>query len=208
MKLYYAPGACSIGIHFLLEELGVPYEGVPVIIREGEQFKPEYVALTAKSKVPALERDDGSVVTEFGAIAHWLGNNFSEKGMVLEGLENETRTIEMLDYAVATIHMQGFTRIFRPAKFVRDESDHDWVRQQGIENVLKAFGIVSDRLGDRDFILGDRLTIADCGLFYTLFWAIDRQKLDLPANVVAYYDRMRERPSAQKVFADEGIEFA
>ena len=74
MKLYYSPGACSVGIHVLLEEIGAPYEAVLVNLREGAQFKPEFAGLNPKSKVPTLERDDGSVMTEYPAIAFWLAS--------------------------------------------------------------------------------------------------------------------------------------
>ena len=73
MKLDYSPGACSIGIHVLLEEIGKPYELEPVNLREGAQFKPPCTGVSPKGKVPALERDDGSVLTEFPVIARWLG---------------------------------------------------------------------------------------------------------------------------------------
>ncbi|MEX0408320.1 glutathione S-transferase C-terminal domain-containing protein [Aquibium sp. LZ166] len=208
MKFYYSPGACSIGIHFLLEELAVPYEAVRIAIKDGEQFKPDYVGVNPKSKVPALARDDGSVLTEFAAIAHWLAHSFPEKGLAPSGLENGARAIEIMDYVVATIHMQGFSRLFRPAKFAPSEADHTWVQDMGREIVTKAFGVVSESLGDNRFILGDRLSMADSSLFYVLFWAVDRQKLDLPRNVADYYARLRDRPSSRKVFHDEGIVFA
>src|SRR5260370_40807128 len=69
MKLYYAPGVCSIGIHVLLEEIGKPYQLELVNLREGAQFKPPFTGVSPKGKVPALGRDDGSVLTEFPAIA-------------------------------------------------------------------------------------------------------------------------------------------
>ena len=72
MKLYYAPGACSIGIHVLLEEIGKPYQAEAVNFREGAQYKPPFTGINAKSKVPTLERDDGSILTEFPVIARWL----------------------------------------------------------------------------------------------------------------------------------------
>ena len=62
MKLMYSPGACSVGIHVLLEEIGKPYEAQLVNLREGGQFKPEFTAVNPKSKVPTLVRDDGSVL--------------------------------------------------------------------------------------------------------------------------------------------------
>lgn len=111
----------------------------------------------------------------------------------------------MLDYAVSTIHMQGFSRIFRPMKFAPSEADHDAVKAAGTEIAMKAFGNVSKVLGNRQFIMGDRLSVADAGLFYVHFWAIDRVKLKLPENCVAYYARLKARPSAQKAFAAEGI---
>ncbi|MFM8614885.1 MAG: hypothetical protein ACKOC9_09240, partial [Alphaproteobacteria bacterium] len=54
MKLFYAPGACSIGIHVMLEEIGAPYEAVAVNLREGAQFQPGFTSVNPKSKVPAL----------------------------------------------------------------------------------------------------------------------------------------------------------
>ena len=78
MKLYFSPGACSIGIHVLLEEIGKPYEAERIMLAQGEQFKPEFVAVTPKSKVPALERDAGPVLTEYGAIATWLARTNPE----------------------------------------------------------------------------------------------------------------------------------
>ncbi|HZH45475.1 MAG TPA: glutathione S-transferase N-terminal domain-containing protein, partial [Roseococcus sp.] len=81
MKLYYSPGACSVGIHVLLEEIGKPYEAALTSTREGAQFRPEFVAINPKSKVPTLVRDDGSVLTEYPAIAFWLARTNPEAGL-------------------------------------------------------------------------------------------------------------------------------
>jgi glutathione S-transferase len=72
MKLYYMPGACSIGIHVLLEEIGKPYDLQKIDGAKQEQYGPDFVKINPKSKVPTLQRDDGSVLTEFPAIATWL----------------------------------------------------------------------------------------------------------------------------------------
>ena len=60
MKLYYMPGACSIGIHVLLEEIGKPYDLQKIDGAKQEQYGPDFVKLNPKSKVPTLQRDDGS----------------------------------------------------------------------------------------------------------------------------------------------------
>jgi len=107
MKLYYSPGACSVGIHVLLEEIGAPYEAVLVNLKEGAQFKPEFAGLNPKSKVPALERDDGSILTEYPAIAFWLASRFPTAGLMPSGMDAQARALECTDYCVATMHMQA-----------------------------------------------------------------------------------------------------
>ena len=62
MKLYYMPGACSIGIHVLLEEIGKPYDLQKIDGAKQEQYGPDFVKLNPKSKVPTLQKDDGSVL--------------------------------------------------------------------------------------------------------------------------------------------------
>ena len=205
MKSYFSPAACSLGIHLLLEEMGVDYEGVTINVRDGDQFKADYVAINPKSKVPAIIRDDGTLLTEFGVIARWLAHAHGPDTMNPRDFEEDLRITETLDYIVSTVHMQGFTRLLRPQKFTPHEADLDWVRNYGTEIVMKAMAHLSDQLADQDFIMGDRMTIADAALFYTLFWGVVRLKLDLPGNLVAYYHRMAERPAAQRAFELEGL---
>ena len=72
MKLFYSPNACSLGIHVLLEEIGKPFELMRVDFSNGAQYKEPYVSLNPKSKVPALGREDGTLVTEWPAVAWYL----------------------------------------------------------------------------------------------------------------------------------------
>ncbi|OYV28276.1 MAG: glutathione S-transferase, partial [Acidocella sp. 20-61-6] len=72
MKLFYSPNACSMAIHIVLEEIGKPYELALVDFAKASQYQPEYLAVNPKSKVPALMRDDGAVLTELPAIAWYL----------------------------------------------------------------------------------------------------------------------------------------
>ena|SRR5580693_6118625 len=91
MKLYYAPGACSIGIHVLLEEIGKPYQTEQVNLRDGAQFKPPFAGVNAKAKVPTLERDDGSILTEFPVIARWLARQNPQANLIPKDEEADTR---------------------------------------------------------------------------------------------------------------------
>ena len=94
----------------LLEEIGKPYEAQLVNLREGAQFKPDFTAINPKSKVPTLVRDDGSVLTEFPRSRIWLARTNPEKKLLPDDVEAQARALEAMDYAVATIHMQGFSR--------------------------------------------------------------------------------------------------
>jgi glutathione S-transferase len=204
MKFYYAPGACSVGIHILLEEIGKPYEAIAISLREGDQFKPEFVALNPKSKVPALVRDDGSLLTEFPAIAFWLARTNPGAKLLPDDAEAQARALEALEYVTATVHMQGFSRVFRPARFAPSEDDAEAVAARGKEIIAAGFANLERALAGKDYLLGS-FSIADAGLFFVEFWGAERLKLTLPPGVAAHYARMKARPAVARVLAKEGL---
>lgn len=204
MKLYYSPGACSIGIHVLLEEIGKPYEAVLVNLREGAQFKPEFTGLNPKSKVPCLVRDDGSVQTEYPAIAFWLAATNPGAGLMPETPDAQAHALEATDYCVATMHMQGFSRIFRPENYAPSEGDHPAVRARGEEIFSKGLALLDRQLEGRQWVAGE-YSFADSALFYVCFWWNGRLKKDLPPNVAAHYARMQARPAVQRTLKAEGL---
>lgn len=204
MKLYYAPGACSIGIHVLLEEIGKPYEAVPVNLREGAQFKPEFTGVNPKSKVPTLVRDDGTVQTEYPAIAYWLAATNPEAGLMPKTPDATARALEATDYCVATMHMQGFGRIFRPANFAPNEADHPAVQARGEEIFSKGLALLDKQLEGKEWIAGD-FSFADSALYYVCFWWNGRLNKPLPPNVAAHYARMNARPAVQRTLKAEGL---
>ncbi len=204
MKPYYAPGVCSIGIHVLLEEIGKPYDLQAVNLREGAQYKPEFTTVSTKSKVPALERDDGSVLTEFPVIATYLAKTNPDAHLIPGDLETEIRAAEAMEYAVATMHGQGFARIFRPGNFGPAEQE-DAVKARGREMVEKGFAVLDKALAGKSYLGGDSLSIGDAAVFYVEFWAAGRLGMTLPANVAAHYERMKSRPAVQRVMQQEGV---
>lgn len=208
MKLYYAPGACSLGIHLLLQEIGRPFDVEKVNTREGEHHAPGYVAMNPKSKVPTLLRDDGSVLTEFPAIAYWLARAYPDAALLPAGLEPQTRALELIDYVVATMHMQGFQRMFRPGRFSFAEAEADRVKAHGAEIFNKAMALVDDAIAGHDYAVG-AFSIADAALFYVEYWASRSPELTpMPAHIAAHWARMQARPAVQAVFAAEGLKVA
>ena len=204
MKLFYAPGACSIGIHVLLEEIGKPYETHKLNLQAGEQSKPPFDTINPKGKVPALQRDDGRVITEFPVIANWLAETFPEANLLPKDPDEALQVASAMDYCVATIHMQGFSRLFRPANFAPSESDHDKVKERGKELIAKGFGIMADQVGDKEYV-ARQYSVADAALFYVEFWAAARMKLPLPGPLDAHYKRMAARPAVQRTLQQEGL---
>jgi glutathione S-transferase len=204
MKLYYAPGACSLGIHVLLEEIGKPYETAPVNLREGAQYKPDFTAINPKSKVPTLERDDGSVLTEFPAIAYWLAATNPGAKLLSTDPDAQARALEAMDYVVATLHMQGFGRLFRPSGFGPSAADEDAVKARGNEILAKGFALIDKKLDGKDYITG-AFSVADAALFYVEFWAVGRFGMTLPPNCAAHYERMKARPAVARVLQQEGL---
>jgi glutathione S-transferase len=206
MKLIYAPGACSLGIHVLLEEIGKPYELQRVNLQEGEQFKPEFTAVNPKSKVPTLVRDDNSVLTEFPAIAYWLARTNPQSHLLPDDPDAQARALEAMDYCVATMHMQGFSRIVRPANYAPNPDDAEKVKARGREIFEKGFPLMDKALAGKDYLGGKDINLADAALFYVEFWGAGRLKMDLPPNCAAHYKRMLARPAVKKVMEAEGLQ--
>ena len=204
MKLMYSPGACSIGIHVLLEEIGKPYEAQLVNLREGGQFKPEFTSVNPKSKVPTLVRDDGSVLTEYPAIAYWLARTNPDKKLLPDDADAQARVLEALDYAVSTVHMQGFSRLFRAANYTPNPADEDKVKERGKEIVEKGYAVLDKALAGKDYVAGT-FSIADTALFYVEFWGAKRMNMKLPPNCEAHLNRMLARPAVQRVMQQEGL---
>jgi glutathione S-transferase len=204
MKLLYAPGACSLGIHVLLEEIGKPYESERVNLQGGEQYQAPFTAINPKSKVPTLVRDDGSVLTEFPAIAYWLARSNPQAKLLPDDADAQARALEAMDFVVATMHMQGFTRIFRPGNFSPNEAEAEAVKARGREIFEKGLAIMDKALAGRDYVVGP-FSIADAALFYVEFWGAARLKLALPANCNAHYQRMLARPAVKRMMEQEGL---
>jgi glutathione S-transferase len=204
MKLFYSPGSCALGIHVLMEEIGAPFVLQRINFAEREQYGEAYRAINPKSKAPALQRDDGSVLTEFQAISIYLALTHPEKRLIPPDIERHARMMEVMEYVVGTIHANGFRRIFRPANFTPNAEDHDAVKAQGLMIAKDGLALIDKDLAATDFIAGD-FSIADPALFYVSFWAATRIKLSLPPNVQRHYEAMIARPAVGKALRDEHL---
>ena len=206
-KLYWGPHTCAIGIHILLEEIGRPYEAEKIDVAGGATHEEPFQSINPKGKVPTLVRDDGSVLTEYGAIATWLARVNPDAKLLPEDPESEVQGLEIMDYAIGTLHAQAFGRIFMPEKFEPPDMLHSSlglgkraITEQGREMVRTALGILANSLGDRPYTAGETFTIADTALFYAERWA-PQNDITLPDNLAAHFERMNARPAVARVRA-------
>ena len=202
MKFFFTPGSCSTGIHILLEELELVFEAHLVDLLAGKQYSQDYLTMNPKSSIPALQLDDGTVITEFQAIAWYLARSQPRAGLLPDEISTQVKVLEMMDYVVGTVHMQGFARLFATEQFCANETEHEGVKARGMDIIHKAFDIINQSLGDKDYVTGD-FSIADCALFYVEFWA-DKSDINLPDGCRRHYQTMRARPVVQRVLAEEG----
>ena len=197
MQLFHAPRSCSVGIRILLGEIGVPHQVATIDLSSGQQRDAAFLAVNPKGKVPALLCDDGTVLTEFQAIALWLAWRFPEAGLLPDDPDAAARVIEAMEFIVGTIHMRGFALALMPGKFVSSPSAQEELRAHGLKVATDGLHHVSNLLGDAPWLSGSRPGVADAALFYVTYWAT-MLNVDLPAPLRSFYDQMVERPSVAR----------
>ena len=200
MKLYFSPGACSLSPHIVLHELGLSFELVQVDLsskktKDGSDFR----KINPKGYVPALQLDDGAILTEGPAIVQYLADQKPAAGLApANGTFARYRLQEWLNFISTELHKQ-FSPLFEPAS---DSSQK--TRQQ--ERIGRRLDWVAARLGEGDYLMGSRFTVADAYLFVVLSWA-RHVGIDLgrwPA-LAAYQDRVGRRPHVQEALRAEGL---
>lgn len=196
LTFFHSPGSCSNGILLLLHETGADFDTRIVDVVRGDQRSDAYLAQNPKGKVPALKIDDETILTEFQAIAYWLAIAYPDAGLWPDGLLARSRTLEALDFIVGSVHMRGFTFVKVPQKFLSDAAGKSALQAHGRTEVGKGLSILSEMMGERDYLLGD-FGLADAALFYVLDWA-KQEGFTLPENLSACHQRLRQRPSFRK----------
>ncbi|MGD0960201.1 MAG: glutathione S-transferase N-terminal domain-containing protein [Methylomonas sp.] len=202
MKFYMTPGSCSTGIHILLEELELIFEVCIVNLLAGDHNAPDFLAVNPKGGIPVLVLDGGGALTEFQAIAYWLARRYPKAQLLPGEADADSRAMELMDYAVGTMHGQGYARIFTTDKFTPNPADYEAVKAQGLGIVEKGFAILDKSLPEQGYALG-KFSIADAALFYIEFWA-DKTAMPLPVNCRRHYELMLSRPVVRRVLMEEG----
>ena len=200
MKLYYSPGACSLSPHIVLLEAGLPYTLVKTDLKTKKTAGgADYLTINSKGTVPAVELDDGRVLTEGPAIVQYLADQKPESGLAPRaGTFERYQLMEMLNYITSEVH-KAFSPLFNP------ESSAE-MKQASVNALTKKFDWLTGFLGDKTFLLGNTFSVADAYLFTVLKWT-RIVKIDLarwPA-LAAYQARIAQRPKVQAALKEEGL---
>ncbi|MDN5789205.1 glutathione S-transferase family protein [Pseudorhodobacter sp.] len=199
--LYYAPGACSLAPHIVLEWIGAPYEAVKVAFGSKE-----LLAVNPAGAVPTLRESDGWLLTQAGAILDYLAQKHPEAGLSGgNSLRDKAEAHRWSSFFTSDMHA-AFWPIFSPHRYT---TDADAAAKQAVVTaghalVRKQLGLLDAHMTGRDWVLGDR-SVIDTYAFPMLRWAIKLLPggLDGYPNVQALHDRIAVDPAVQKVLAIE-----
>jgi glutathione S-transferase len=194
MRLYEFAPTRSIRVRWTLQELGVPFEAVTVNLAVGEQRQNPFLGLNPAGKVPVLE-DGELVLTESVAIALYLAEKHPEKGFAPQGLRARAELARWLLFT-ATELQQPLWRITRHTVIYPEDRRLPGEIALAREDFLAMAKVLDRHMVDREYVVGDSVTVADFVLAYTLDWA---QLLDPLADfprLEGYMLRMYDRPAA------------
>lgn len=200
MKLYYSTGTCSLSPHIVLLEAGLPYtlEKIDFATKKTSTGI-DYFTINSKGTVPALQLDDGRLLTEGPAIVQYLADQRPDAGLAPRvGTFERYQLMEMLNYITSEVH-KGFSPLFNP------KISADW-KASALANLEKKFDWLSGFLENKTFLMGNGFTVADAYLFTVLSWT-RHLKIDLARWPVlaGYQSRVAPRPAVQQALKEEGL---
>jgi glutathione S-transferase len=198
MKLYFAPGACSLNPHIVFREAGLNVELERVDLRTHKTEKGEdFYAINPKGYVPALRLDDGQLLTENPAIAQYLAELKPEKNLIPKvGTLERYRVLEALGFIATELH-KTYGALFNPS--ITPEA-----KAQTLEKLGKRWDLVEKDLAGREYAAGAQFSVADAYLFVMLQWAANMgPDMASRPNLKKYQERIAARPAVKAALEAE-----
>jgi glutathione S-transferase len=201
LGLYYAPGACSMAAHIVLEESGEPYEPLRVDLAKGEQRAEAYLKLNPLGRVPVLRLDDGKPLAENTAILPYLGKRF---GLWPHDPVAEAEALSRIGFFAATVH-PAYAHVGRPERYSADPATFPALKEMGLKAFHGYLKQIDGMLAGRQWFLDGYSVIDPYGLvFYS--WGVRRElPMSELKNYTAFKDRMLQRPAVRRALEDEEI---
>jgi len=201
LTLYYAPGACSLASHIVLEESGEKYEAKRVDLAKGEQRTEAYLKIHPLGRVPALLLDDGEPLTENTAILPYLGKRF---GLWPKDGLAEARALSLIGYFASSVH-PAHGHISRPERYATDTAMFPNIQEQGRKTFHGYLKQIDGMLAGRQWFSDQYSVLDPYGLLFYA-WGLRRE---LPVaelrNYSAFKDRMLQRPAVRRIVEEEKV---
>lgn len=197
-KLYYKPGACSMAVHVVLNELNVPFEAV----KQTDLKDPEFLKLNPRGQIPLLIVD-GEPVKEGGALIAWLVDEHGSDLLPKSGLDR-AKALEWLMWCNATLHPASGKLFWLSKQDALDAATKETLGKMFTTQLQSLWDEADARLGKTKYLAGDNVTAADILLTVIANWGLP---VTLGANVKRALKDIIARPSYQKALQAEGIEY-
>lgn len=200
MKLYYAPGACSLAPHIVLAEAGIAADFVKVDLKTHKtEAGVDYYTVNPKGSVPLIELDNGERLTEVAAIVQYVADQKPGTGLApAAGTFERYRLQEWLNFVSSELHKQ-YSPFFNPAT-------PDEYKEMVKKKLGERFAYLTEHFKDRDYLLGRNFSAADAYLFTILRWSpsVGIQLEPWPL-VTEFVSRVRARAKVSEVMKTEGL---
>jgi len=199
VTLYYSPGACSQAPHILMHEIGIEHDAVRVHLKSHTlNDGSSYLAVNSKGSVPAIQIENGEVLTENAVILQYLADR-AEAVQVLPPLGDfrRYRVLEMVNFITTELH-----KSFSPL-FAADAGEE--VKAFFREKVASRLDYIDERLGPGPFLFGGELTLPDPYLFVISGWTEALCGLEQWQKLAAFRARMLQRAWVRHVLRFEGL---
>jgi len=198
MKLYYSPGACSQAPHIVLYETGLSHEAVKVDLKEKKtEDGRDYRTINPKGSVPALELDNGEVLTENAVVLQYLGDRVGLGDFLPEfGDFRRYRVLEWVNFITTELH-KSFGPLFKADAGEEVKAFAKKTVGERLDYVEKEFA--------GPFLMGEELTLGDAYLFVITGWTEKMIGLDRWPKLAGFRTRMMERAAVRSVLRFEGL---
>ncbi len=200
MRLFEFPPTRSIRVRWTLQELGVDFESVEVDLLAGEHRRPEFLEINPAGRIPVLV-DGDRVVTESVAIVLYLAEKYPDKGLLSKDLGQRAQLYRWLLFAATELE-QPLWRIARHTFLYPEDRRLPADMALAREDFEPMARVLEEHMKDRQFVVGESVTVADFVLAYTLDWANEESLLDGFPRAQAYMERMYARPKAPSRIAE------
>lgn len=195
MRLYYAPGTISVAVAIALQEAGLAYSAQNVDFKSAAQTKPDYLAINPKGRVPALVLDDGTVLTETGAILDYVAAIAPDAGLVPADPVQAAKMRSVMYYLASTMHVNHAHKM-RGARWADQQSSFDDMAAKVPPNMTQNAAFIEHEVLTGPCVMGETITIADAYLYVVALW-LPGDKVDVAplTKLSAFVHHMDNRDS-------------